>query len=138
MSAVVSIIGSVLGFMGMQKQNDATQQAEKAREQQMNLDVQRKRREAMRQAILARSVALNNATNQNAQFGSGVAGGIAQITGAETRNITGLNQDQKLGAQVFDANRQYAEGGLMAGFGQSLVGMSNSLGKMTMGFGGVS
>jgi len=135
MSAAVSIVGSVLGFIGMQKQEAATEKAEDARKQQMNLDVQRKRREALRQAMLARSVALSNATNQGAQFGSGLAGGLAQITSAGNRNVNALNQDKQLGNTIFDANKEYAQGGMLAGFGSSLSNASNALGRMAGGFG---
>ena len=140
MTAVVGILGSVLSFVGQQKQAAAMEKAEKAREKQMNLDVQRKKRAALREAIMAQQTALNNATAQGAQGGSGLPGGQAQVYGNLGRNTMGLNQDQQLGSQVFAANRQYAAGGSLAGFGSMLSDNAATVGRVASGFsfGGVA
>lgn len=138
MSVAATVLGTVINVVGMQKMEAAQEKAEKAREQQMNLDMQRKRREAMRQAVLARATALTNATNQGAQNSSALQGGLAQITGSEYRNVNALKQDQILGKEVFAANRDYAYGQMIAGFGQSITNASSAIGRMTPGTGGVS
>jgi hypothetical protein len=137
-AAIATVVGTGMQIYGMQKQEAAQQKAEDARQQQMNLDMQRKRREAMRQAVLARSTALTNATAQGAQQGSGLAGGIAQITGSEYRNIDALNQDKYLGNQVFAANREYAQGQMWAGFGSSIANTSGAISRMSTPSGSVS
>ena len=123
-------IGAVIGVFGQFQQAKAAKKAEKAREKQMNLDVQRKRREAVRQAMSARATALSNATAQGAQAGSGLQGGYGQIGGDLGRNMMALNQDQQLGRQVFAANRQYASAGAMIGLGQGISSASDSLSRL--------
>ena len=80
--------------------------------------------------MVARSTALTNASAQGAQQGSGLAGGLAQITGAENRNIGGLKQDQSLGKEIFAANREYAQGQMWAGFGSSISNASGAFGRV--------
>lgn len=138
MAAAVSIIGGIFSFIGQQQQAKAMAKAEKAREQQMNLDAMRKKRAALRESLLARQVALNNATNQGAQAGSGLPGGYGQIQGIAGQNIVGINQDQQLGQQIFAANRQYASASTLVGFGSMLGDMSGSLGRLGQQYGIVS
>jgi len=136
MAAAVSIIGGIFSFMGQQQQAKAAAKAERAREQQMNLDAMRKRRAALRESLLARQVALANATNQGAAAGSGLPGGYGQIQGIAGQNIQGITQDQQLGQQIFAANRQYAAGGAMMGFGSMLGDMSGTIGRISGAGGG--
>jgi hypothetical protein len=129
-TAAATLVGTGVQVAGMAKQEAAQEKAEKAREQQMNLDMQRKRRETMRQAVLARSTALTNANAQGAQQGSGLQGGLAQITGAEYRNVGGLRQDQALGKEVFEANRDYAFGQMITGFGSAMTNSASAMGRL--------
>ena len=129
-TAVVSLIGGIMAFQGAQKQQKALEKSEMAKERQMNLDVQRKKRSALREAQAARQVALANATNQGAQFGSGVAGGFGQIGNQLGGNFLALNQDSQLGADVFSANRQYAKGGAMAAFGTMLTNGAETISRV--------
>lgn len=131
MAAAVTIIGGVLSFIGQQQQAAAMAKAEKARETQMNLDAMRKKRAALRESLIARQVALNNATNQGAAAGSGLPGGYGQIQGIAGQNIQGINQDQQLGQQIFAANRQYASAGMLTGFGSMLGDMSGAIGRIS-------
>lgn len=127
---MASAIGAVIGAVGQMRQAKAAEKAEKAREKQMNLDVQRKRREALRQAAAARAVALNTASAQGAQFGSALPGAYGQIGGDTARNVVSLNQDQQLGKQVFAANRQYAQAGTLVALGQGIQSVGDSFGRM--------
>jgi hypothetical protein len=129
-SAAATLVGTGVQVAGMAKQEAAQEKAEKAREQQMNLDMQRKRRETMRQAVLARSTALTNASTQGAQSSSGLQGGLAQITGNEYRNIGALGQDQQLGKEVFAANRDYAFGQMISGFGSAISSSASAMGRL--------
>lgn len=143
MAVAASIIGGIFSFMGQQQQAKAMAKAEKAREQQMNLDAMRKKRAALRESLLARQVALANATNQGAGSGSGLPGGYGQIQNIAGQNIQGIGQDQQLGSQIFAANRQYAAGGTLAGFGSMFGDMAGAIGRIGGGgsggfFGGVA
>ena len=127
---MASAVGAVIGAIGQMQQAKAAQKAEKAREKQMNLDVQRKRREALRQAAAARALALNTATAQGANFGLALPGAYGQIGGDMRRNVVSLSQDQQLGKQVFAANRQYAQAGAVIGIGQGISSAGSSFDRL--------
>lgn len=85
---------------GLEMQQDAV------RRQAMELSANRQQMEVLRNAQRARSLALNNATSQGAQFGSGLQGGYGQISGAAGWNNLGITQNLNLGEQMFDLNSQ--------------------------------
>lgn len=137
----LSVIGTVFGTIGSLKQADAAKKAEKARERQLELETQRRKREAIRQAQIARGSAISNATAQGAGNSSALQGGLAQVTNQSARNTQYVNQDLELGKDVFKANRQAADGAGMQALGSgigSLGGMiSSNLGSFTrLGFAG--
>lgn len=85
----------------------------------MDLDAARRRRQIIREAQLARATALSNATNQGAASGSGLQGGLAQITGQENESILGVNQNQELGTDIFKANADARSGQTISNVGQA-------------------
>lgn len=107
----ISLAGSIYSSVSQQKmvaeQTRASKKAENAREQQMRLDAANRRRQSVREAILARSMSLSAGTAQGAQYGSGVAGGLgnAVAQGAENQQVTSASEI--LGGRVFSANREY-------------------------------
>lgn len=108
--------------------------ADKQREQQMELDAQRRLRENIRNVQRARSVALNNAVSQGAQFGSGLAGGYGQIAGVGGNEDLGVRQNLQIGRNLFDINRQIsaykmdlADAQYMSSFGSGLTSLGGSL-----------
>lgn len=117
------------------------------RRQAMELSARRQQIEVLRNAQRARSLALNNATSQGAQFGSGLQGGLGQIQGATNWNIGGIRQNLGFGEQMFDLNNsisqlkiQMAQAGGQAAtaqgisnLGTSLMGASEPLGRLTKG-----
>lgn len=112
----------------------AQQRAEAARQTQMNLEASRKRREAVRQAIQARSLAEANANAQGALFSSGLQGGYGQIAGRLGTNVLNTSQNQELGNAIFSANRdassaysQYAGYQSQAALGQGLSSLGGAL-----------
>lgn len=109
--------GLAIQVKGQQEQAQAQQKAEKARKQQMALDAARRRRETIREAIAARSLALSNATAQGAGEGSGIQGGFAGIAAQAGRNILDTNQNVELGTKIFNANMDAASGQSLAAFG---------------------
>ncbi len=115
-----SIIGGIM-------QTGAQKRAEDAREKQMNLDAARQRREVARNAIIARSVALSNATNQGASQGSGLPGGYGQISGEAGRQTVAIDQNQAIGSDLFAANRAYYSASGITGFGSGLSSLGGAI-----------
>jgi len=72
----------------------------------MELAARRNSLEVLRANQRARSTAINNATNQGAQFGSGLQGGLAQVTDQGTFNLAGVNQNLEIGEAMFGINKQ--------------------------------
>jgi len=144
MAAAVITLGSALvgGFMqykGQEKMIQAQKKAEKLREQQMNLQAARERREVIRQSILARSTALATTTSQGASApgSSALGGAYGQIAGDANRQTLAINQNQSIGQGIFRANRQYFSGSQTVGMGSAIAGAGQAVGNfMTSEFGG--
>lgn len=126
-SAVAGIAGTVVSYMGAKKQAKAQEKAEELRKLQLNVESTRARRQAVRESIVARSQAMSNATAQGAEGGSGIQGGMAQISGQAASNIQGVNQGQTIGLQMFDANKEASRGASMQATGQAITGFGSWL-----------
>lgn len=163
-AAVVGLIGTGLQVAGsmqasaaqqrmVEQQTAASMRAENAREQQMQLDAQQRRRGSIREAIQARSMALSAGVSQGAQFSSGVAGGMAGAMAAGAENVQTTTQAEILGGRVFQANRDHhqatlqgsrgmARGQAMQALGGALVSSAGAIGRLgsfaTGGGGGAS
>jgi len=150
---------SVAGLFGMSEAEETTEEAqryaalaskatvkaEKQRRLQMHLEGQRQIRQAVRQMIVGRSVALSNATNQGAGNSSGAQGGMAQVIAEGMGNIKGIQQSLAIGDQIFKFNKQAtnyttqynrltseasgqaAMGGALMSFGMNLMGQSGTI-----------
>lgn len=138
MAAAVGLLGSgislVSGIMGsaaqsemVAKQAAASTRAENAREQQMRLDSHRQRRQAVREGLLARSMSLTAGVSQGAQYGSGVAAGLAQATSGAAENVQAISSNETLGGRVFQANRDYYQA---TSEGQAKVAMWQGIGSI--------
>lgn len=131
LGAAASIGGTIMGAMGQmtmaKEQKEATTKAENAREAQMMLDASRRRRQAFRESLLARSTALTVGTAQGAGQGSSVAGAMAQATATGQQNQQTTNAAADLGSQVFQANREYAAA---TAKGQSRMAMGSALSSL--------
>jgi hypothetical protein len=103
-----SAIGTGVAVYSAIESNNAANQAEDARKKQMQLDVDRRRREAVRQSQLAQGQALNSAAAQGAEQGSAIKGSIAAISGNAAETIKNNNQNEALGNQLYDANGRRA------------------------------
>jgi hypothetical protein len=106
---------------------DAAADAEKLRKKQMNLDVMRRRREIIRESQVARGLALNNAASQGASEGSGIAGGLAQISATAASGQSALNQNLEIGNKIFAANIKAAKAQKTVAFGQGLQQVGGTL-----------
>lgn len=128
----VSLVGSFVSAGAQQKmvneQTAASKRAENSREQQMQLDSQRRRRQAVREAIMARSMSLTAGVGQGAQYGTGVAAGMSGATAQGLENQQGINSGEIIGGRIFQANRDYFEAtrsgqaGMAFGQGISAIG----------------
>lgn len=123
----VGVAGTAVQVIGANQQAAAAKRAEDLRERQMNLEAQRQRRQAIRNALRARSIALTSATSQNAEGGSGLQGGFAQIGQQLGSNLQGINQSTEIGAGIFQANRDSAGASSLVSFGSGLSSLGGAL-----------
>jgi hypothetical protein len=131
----ISLVGTVISASAQQKmvaeQTRASKKAENAREQQMRLDATNRRRQAVRDAVMARAMGLTAGVSQGAQSGSGVAGGIANATGQGLENQQVSSASEVLGGRVFAANREYFDatqrGSANMAFGQGLSALGGAI-----------
>ncbi len=126
-TALISLAGIGAQLYGQNLQYHASEKAEQARKNQMNLEATRQRREEIRRAQVGRAQATASAYNQGAGKSSALQGGIAQITNQADRNIVAINQDQSLANDIFDANKLSAKGGYISSLGSGLQSLSGAI-----------
>lgn len=151
------------GFGAANKANQASQinqqiaadeqRINNQRRMQMELEGNRSQLQNMRNAQRLRAQATAAATNQGATFGSGLYGGLAEITGTENTNSTNINQNLGIGRNIFDINDDISakkgqlaqvQGGMAtdqawSSLGGALVSNSGTIGNIFRGgFGGGS
>jgi hypothetical protein len=164
-SAIIGAIGLGLSAAGTFMQYSAAKdqakynaqayqlqaEAEKQRQLQMNLEAQRKKREIVRNAIIARSDALAATTAAGAagKGSSALPGAYGAISGQEGGQLLAVNQNQQIGNKIFDIHAQMfqaysnaASAGSQAATGSGLSSIGGMLMKQntTIGsfFGGPS
>lgn len=168
-TAAVGVAGTVVSYQGAQKQAAAARsQAEASQriaeqqqkqnevlQKQAALNYRRQQLEFLRSSQRARSLSLATATNQGAQYGSGLPGGLGQISGAYNTNQLGLSQNFALGQENFGINQNIsqqriaiagfgadaAQGAGLASLGGALVKNAGTIGNLAgnfqgFGFGG--
>jgi hypothetical protein len=74
------------------------------KQQQMMLESSRLQLQQFRNIQRLRSQATAAAVNQGAQFGSGLQGGIAQVSDQGTTNLLGINQNREIGSNIYNIN----------------------------------
>lgn len=151
MSLFLQVGGAFLQYRAQQRmvkeQTAASQRAENARQQQMQLDASHRRRQAVREALIARSSNLTAGVAQGAQEGSGVQGAMGQAVNMGWENQQMTSASEVLGNRVFAANRAYSDAtlrgqrGMAFGSGLSTLGgalaqMSGTMTQIGAGFGG--
>lgn len=130
------------------------QQINSIKQQQMDVEARRTNLQTIRNNQQARAMATEAATNQGAQFGSGLQGGLAQIQDQTLYNMQGVNYAQAFGKQIFAQNNaisadkmqmagvqsdqaQYAGissiGGAIMKAGPLIGGLSKGFGSMNLG-----
>jgi len=137
------IVGTGLQVFGAAKQQEAQkkalaaqQRAETIREQAMESDAMRRRREAVRQGIIQRAVAQSSATNQGAESGSALGGAYGQVAGNTATAIGGIEASRTAGAALFQTNREVlnyrkdeADAGFISSLGQGFSSLGGAFGK---------
>lgn len=123
----IGAAGTVVQYNAQRTAAAAQQRQERIRERQMELQATRQRRDAIRQSMRARSIALTTASDQGAGSGSGIAGGLGQIAAQGNSNLQGINQGVELGAEMFSTNRQIAGAQTLASFGSGLSSLGGSI-----------
>lgn len=129
-ATIIAGIGLAIGAFGAYKQYEGQKDAEKEqkkqeklRQQQMNLDAMRRRRQVLRQMALARAQSRANAAGQGVQGGdSAVLGGQYQAVATAAGNLQGINQSQEIGAGLFQSNSALASAQGTAALGQQIGG----------------
>ena len=125
--AASAVAGTVVAYQGQQQASKASARAEDARNRQMDLEAARQRRDVARRAMVARAESTSAATQAGAQYGSGLAGGQAQITGQAAGAGLGINQNQQIGTEIFQANKSIAAGQAQQSLGNSISGFGSML-----------
>src|SRR5882672_3503245 len=77
--------------------------------QQMLLESHRNQLQIFRNNQRLRAQATNAATQQGAQFGSGLQGGLAQIEDQGLFNSQGINQNVEIGQNIFGINNDISQ-----------------------------
>ena len=129
MAEAVIAVGTAVQAYGSYASAKASAKAEKLRERGMKLEAFRKRREIIREGMMAKATALSNATVQGAGEGSGLLGGLAQVEGNTRRGITAVNQDEKLSSGIFKQNAKIAWAGMIQDFGQGVSSFGSAIKK---------
>jgi hypothetical protein len=150
----LAAVGAGVSIYGASQQNEANQAAIAAQQkalaiqQQANsVDADRKRRQLIREGIIARATALSNATNQGAGGSSAVNSAYGQIQGRTGWGIAGVNAALNTSNQLYGANQELFQARLAASeasmysqigqglgsLGGALMSNSSALGNM---FGG--
>jgi hypothetical protein len=140
---VLSAIGTGVQVASSIEASQASQRAEQLRKQQMQLDIARKKREAIRQAQFATARGQAAAVSQGASLSdSSVIGASSTAKSAGSENLVALTQNEALGSQMFDANAKMSEangigaiGSGMSSWGSSLVNNAGTISRIGSSYG---
>lgn len=132
-----SVGGKVLEAQATSEASDASKRAEAARLRQAQLEEAQRRRQVLRQAIIARSTSLSTATAQGAADSSAFAG-VASSYGTQLAgNVGNINQSAAIRDDIFAANSDYADAsaaarnyGAVGDLGKDIFASSEKLGKL--------
>lgn len=131
--AVASIAGTFIQADAAKKQSEASARTEALRQQQVALESARQRRQTIRNTLKARSLALVAGASDGASLGSGLAGGLSQISNHNSENILGVNQAQSISTDIFGQNAEIARQGGIAAFGGGLTSLGQTISGLKVG-----
>lgn len=149
-SEEAQVSGKITGLQGQENVQ---------RQLAMQISARRSMVENARQTQLAQAKDVSAATNQGAQFGSGLAGGVAGAAAVGAYNQQGISQNLSIGNQIFDYQSQITQDqvrmsqlqsqqaslqgqaamwGALSSIGGSLLGAAGPSGKLLGNFFGNS
>lgn len=128
--------GASAAASAQKQQIGLEQQAEATRQQYMEYDSRQKSLQVARNMQRARHLALNNATTQGAQFGSGLQGGYGQVAGQGNTNLQGIGVNLGLGRQMFGINSQISQAKISQVTGQQQMQFGSGLQSLGSGLTG--
>ena len=85
------------------------QQVQAQKQQQMELEANRQQLQNFRNVQQAKARSTANATAGNAQFGSGLAGGLAGASDQGGVNALGINQNLSIGRSIFNIDSDISQ-----------------------------
>ena len=96
-------------FGASQRATAASLRAERSREEQMRAESMRRQRESIRQSLIANSLARSRNVNQGAGLGSSTLfGAYGQTQGEMGRQLAYTAENERIGGDIFSANRDLA------------------------------
>lgn len=132
-----SLFSSAMGMGASSSAHDAESRAyqvqmqeQALRRQSMEVSAQRQQMQNLRNTQLQRSMSLNSAVNQGAQFGSGLPGGQAQVSDQGGVNALGISQNLQMGEKMFDLDNQVSADKLEASNYNSQAATWQGIGSM--------
>jgi len=139
-AVAATVAGTAYTVIQGQRVAKASKRAEQLRQQQLEAETRRRRREAFRQAQIARARATANTAAQLGttaqQTGSAIAG-QGGITGQLDRTVGALGSNLQIGQGLFQANAQIAQaqgqqalGQAVSGFGSFLINNQSTIGRL--------
>jgi hypothetical protein len=135
-AAVIGAVSGVVGAVGAIQSAAAQRRAVALQEKQQELATRRSRRQAIRQAQIARSNAISAGANLGGLFGSSLQGGLSSLgsqVGAElgySSQMSGLSKD------ISAAQRSAARWGAISQLGFGLFNAMGGFQGIAQGFGG--
>lgn len=137
-TAGFQIAGAVLGLVGgavtakakadaYRAQTAASIVGENVREQQMQFETVRTRRQSIREALLARSTNLTTASNQGALYGSGAGAGKGSGAASSGENQQTANASMILGRRIFQSNKAMH---VATGNAEAIMGIGQGIGDL--------
>lgn len=136
-AAVVGAVSGVVGAVGAVRSAKAQRQVQAAQQRQQTLSTQRSRRQAIRQAQIARAGAVSAGANLGGLFGSSLQGGLTSASSQLGGGLGFSSQMSGLSANINTAQRSAARWGTISqlGFGlfNALGGLSNASNAFSFG-----
>jgi len=126
-ATAITAIGVAAGAVGTGLSYSASQRQEAAIKKQNEMENDRRKRQAYREALGAMAMSEAAAANQGGLGGSGLQGGLAQAMSAAGATQSYSNQNLAVANQISDARSQANMGQMVGGIGGALVSLGGSV-----------
>lgn len=118
-AVAVTVVGTAASIYSSQQQASAQKKQIEAQRRMADIENARQRREAVRQARIARASVISQGEAQGVSGSTGIAGGVAGIQQQMGYNLSFLDQMQDANTQAAVFGQKAADYGAQAGlFGQ--------------------